>query len=146
MQTRSAFDLARAGFQRRAVWEQARRFFDRFDLLLTPTMPMPAFPLGTNSPVDANGQSGRILAWTPFTYPWNLTGHPAISVPCGLTSSGLPVGLQIIGRRWGDATVLRAAAGYERIAPWHGRRPTLSRPTESLDPTATHPHPFEVKG
>ncbi len=119
----SAFDLARAGFERRAVWEQSRAFFEHRDILLTPTMPMSAFPLGTDSPLDASGQPARILAWTPLTYPWNLTGHPALSVPCGFTESGLPVGLQIVGRRWDDATVLRVGAAYERVAPWQDRRP-----------------------
>jgi aspartyl-tRNA(Asn)/glutamyl-tRNA(Gln) amidotransferase subunit A len=121
--TLSAFDLARAGFARRAVWEQSRAFFERFDILLTPTMPIPAFTLGTDSPLDASGEPTRILAWTPFTYPWNLTGHPAISVPCGFTDAGLPVGLQIVGRRWDDLTVLQAAAAYEHVALWQDRRP-----------------------
>jgi Asp-tRNA(Asn)/Glu-tRNA(Gln) amidotransferase A subunit family amidase len=61
-----------------------------------------------------------------FTYPFNLTGHPAATVPCGFTKDGLPIGLQIVGRRLGDATVLRAAAAYEAAAPWADRRPPLS--------------------
>ncbi len=61
--------------------------------------------------------------WIPFTYPFNMTGHPGASVPCGFTSDGLPIGLQIVGRRLDDATVLRAAAGFEKLAPWAQAKP-----------------------
>jgi aspartyl-tRNA(Asn)/glutamyl-tRNA(Gln) amidotransferase subunit A len=56
--------------------------------------------------------------WTPFTYPFNLTKQPAASIPCGLTSQGLPAGLQIVGPRYGESLVLRAARAYEKAAPW----------------------------
>ncbi|HEY1324678.1 MAG TPA: amidase family protein, partial [Streptosporangiaceae bacterium] len=65
-----------------------------------------------------------IYDWIPFTYPFNMTGHPGASVPCGFTRDRLPVGLQIVGRRFEDATVLRASAAFERIAPWAGERPS----------------------
>jgi aspartyl-tRNA(Asn)/glutamyl-tRNA(Gln) amidotransferase subunit A len=61
----------------------------------------------------------------PFTYPFNLTGQPAASVPCGFTSEGLPVGLQIVGRWHADGQVLRAAACFEALQPWAQRRPPL---------------------
>ena len=64
-------------------------------------------------------------AWLPYTYPFNLTGQPAASVPCGFTHDGLPIGLQIVGRRYDDATVLRAAAAFEREQPWANARPAL---------------------
>jgi len=63
--------------------------------------------------------------WVPFTYPWNMTGQPAATVPCGFTRAGLPVGLQIIGRRFADATVLRAAAAFEEVRPWNDKRPLM---------------------
>jgi aspartyl-tRNA(Asn)/glutamyl-tRNA(Gln) amidotransferase subunit A len=65
------------------------------------------------------------LRWSPFTYPFNLTGQPAVSVPCGRTKADLPVGLQIVGRRFADATVLRAARAWEQIQPWADRWPKI---------------------
>src|SRR5438105_3303408 len=64
-------------------------------------------------------------AWSPFTYPFNLTGQPAASVPCGFTRGGLPIGLQVVGRRFDDATVLRASAAFEAARPWAQNRPPL---------------------
>ena len=121
--TRPLFDLGRALTERAAYGEGMHRFFTRFDLLLTPTMPLAAFPVGMDWPEQVAGQQRDRLSWTPFTYPFNLTGQPAISVPCGWTAEGLPVGLQIVGRRFADATVLAAAAAFETIAPWQQHRP-----------------------
>jgi aspartyl-tRNA(Asn)/glutamyl-tRNA(Gln) amidotransferase subunit A len=89
-------------------------FHDRYDLLLLPTMPLPAFEVGRDSP-DPERTWGE---WTPFTYPFNLTRQPAASVPCGFTSSGLPVGLQIVARLHDDRLVLRAARAFERTQPF----------------------------
>ena len=66
-----------------------------------------------------------MLGWTPFSYPFNLTQQPAISVPCGLTKAGLPMGLQIVGRHLDDPTVMRAAAAFEKAKPWHNEWPPL---------------------
>ena len=107
-----------------AVWGALRPIFERHDLLLTPTMPAVAFPLGLNSPLEAAGEPDG-LGWTPFTYPFNLTGQPAATVPCGSTADGRPVGLQIVGRRLEDALVLRAAAAFEQAMPWADRWPAL---------------------
>jgi aspartyl-tRNA(Asn)/glutamyl-tRNA(Gln) amidotransferase subunit A len=120
----SAVDYVKALVERNAVWQRARLVFDRFDLLVTPTLAVPAFPVGQNKP-DVASKTGNELRWSPFTYPFNLTGQPAVSVPCGWTQSGLPVGLQVVGRRFDDATVLRAARAYEKIAPWADRRPPI---------------------
>ena len=65
------------------------------------------------------------MQWTAFTFPFNLTGIPAASVPAGWTAEGLPIGLQIVGRRWQDALVLRASAAFEALQPWALRRPEL---------------------
>jgi aspartyl-tRNA(Asn)/glutamyl-tRNA(Gln) amidotransferase subunit A len=84
-----------------------------YDLLLCPTLPCTAFPLGEDQPAKVGGRLFDDLGWTQFCYPFNITGQPAASVPCGF-AGGLPVGLQIVGRRLDDALVLRAAAAYER--------------------------------
>jgi aspartyl-tRNA(Asn)/glutamyl-tRNA(Gln) amidotransferase subunit A len=97
------------------------RFHAEWDLLLTPSLPLPAFEAGIEFP--ARGEASRWTDWTPFSYPFNLTQQPAISVPCGLTRAGLPAGLQIVGRNWEDALVLRAAHAFEQMQPF--RMPEL---------------------
>jgi aspartyl-tRNA(Asn)/glutamyl-tRNA(Gln) amidotransferase subunit A len=88
--------------------------FDRFDLLVTPTMPLAAFEAGQVSPKAGDWDW---TDWTPFSYPFNLAQLPALSIPCGFTQSGLPIGLQIVGPRLSEALVLRAAAAFEAITP-----------------------------
>ena len=102
------------------------RFMSRYDLLITPTTPCAAFAIDRAGPGHIAGVSVEDDAWTPALYPANLTGQPAASVPAGWTSQGLPVGLQIVGRRLADALVLSAAAAFERIQPWADRRPPVS--------------------
>jgi aspartyl-tRNA(Asn)/glutamyl-tRNA(Gln) amidotransferase subunit A len=101
------------------------RFHQTYDLLLTPTLPITAFPKGRDVP--HRWRSADWTSWTPYTYPFNMTQQPAASVPCGFTSSGLPVGLQIVGPRHADALVLRAARAYERATDWASTRPPLAR-------------------
>jgi aspartyl-tRNA(Asn)/glutamyl-tRNA(Gln) amidotransferase subunit A len=110
---------------RQAMVDTLRRFFERHDLLLTPTLCLPAFPLGVVGPHEVAGREVTHLGWT-LCYPFNYSGQPAISIPAGWTAGGLPVGLQIIGRRLEDALVLRAAATFEALRPWATRRPTES--------------------
>jgi aspartyl-tRNA(Asn)/glutamyl-tRNA(Gln) amidotransferase subunit A len=88
-----------------------------FDLVLTPTLPTIAFAAGLDQPGSVAGRPTEYLSWTAFTYPFNVSGQPAATVPCG-SVDGLPVGLQIIGRRGADALVLRAAAAFEAAHPW----------------------------
>jgi aspartyl-tRNA(Asn)/glutamyl-tRNA(Gln) amidotransferase subunit A len=114
---------------RMALGSVVREFHQHYDLLITPTMPLPAFPLNAiatgpipgDAPLGANGE--RWDDWSPFTYPFNLTGQPAATVPCGFTAKGLPVGLQIVGRPFDDVSVLRAARAFEAAHPDHWRRP-----------------------
>jgi aspartyl-tRNA(Asn)/glutamyl-tRNA(Gln) amidotransferase subunit A len=101
-------------------------FHERFDLLLTPTMPITAFPKGQEAPDGWGSQNWT--SWTPYTYPFNMTQQPAASVPCGFTASGLPVGLQIVGPRHADRLVLRAARAYEAAAAWPTDRPVEATP------------------
>ncbi|MGH2459148.1 MAG: amidase [Chloroflexota bacterium] len=121
----TAFEHAQAFLARTRVYDAMRRFFERYDLLLTPSIAVPPFEVGINTPREIAGQSADGLSWSPFTLPFNLTGQPAATVPCGWTADGLPIGLQIVGRRHEDALVLRAAAAFETAAPWAGRRPDL---------------------
>ncbi|WP_298323120.1 amidase [Haloactinopolyspora sp.] len=87
-------------------------FHQRFDLLVTPALPIPAFEAGHDVPPGSSHREWT--GWTPFSYPFNLTQQPAASVPCGFTSDGLPIGLQVVGPRHADATVLAACHAYER--------------------------------
>jgi aspartyl-tRNA(Asn)/glutamyl-tRNA(Gln) amidotransferase subunit A len=121
MAGRSLFDASKARLVRLELAATMGRFFGEYDLLLTPTMADTAFGLTRTEP-----QYGPTLGWSPFTYPFNLTGEPAISVPCGLSSEGLPVGLQIVGPRFAEGRVLRAAAAFEAVQPWADRRPPTS--------------------
>ncbi|MBI3988932.1 MAG: amidase [candidate division NC10 bacterium] len=124
-QTISAFQLMQASFRRAAMWDIVRRFFERHDLLLTPTVAVPPFAVGIEGPKDIAAQGISRRGWFAFTFPFNLTGQPAATVPCGWTADGLPIGLQIVGRRYDDITVLKAAAAFEAARPWTDRRPPL---------------------
>lgn len=121
----TAADYAGALMQKTLVWDKARTFFQRYDLLLTPTMPTVAWEAGKPAPAQIAGRPIAEFGYTPFTFPFNLTGQPAATVPCGFSSDGLPIGLQIIGRRLDDATVLRACAAFEAARPWTETRPRM---------------------
>lgn len=99
------------------------RFHQRYDVLVTPTLPLPAFPVGQDVP-DGSA-SPDWTSWTPYTYPFNLTQQPALSVPCGFTTAGLPIGLHIVGARHTDALVLRVGQAYQDATDWHARTPAL---------------------
>lgn len=101
-------------------------FFDEYDLLICPTTAVPAFELGRR-PREIDGQPVAPL-WGafPFTAPFNLTGQPVISVPCGFSADGLPIGMQIVGRVGEEVLVLRAAAAFEQAAPWAHAKPALA--------------------
>jgi aspartyl-tRNA(Asn)/glutamyl-tRNA(Gln) amidotransferase subunit A len=112
----SLLDYLAAVRAREAIGVATNRFHQDYDLLLTPSLPIPAFEAGLEQPPE--DEAGRWVDWTPFTYPFNLSRQPAASVPCGLTAAGLPAGLQIVGPLYADALVLRAARAYERTAPF----------------------------
>ncbi len=99
--------------------------FERYDLLLTPAMPTEAFPAAGPPPAVIDGEPVSQLGAVAFTYPFNLSGHPAATVPAGMTSNGLPAGLQIVGPRHRDDRVLQAARAYEKARPWGRLRPEL---------------------
>ncbi len=122
---KSATEYIEACFEQLKYWQGIRPFFEKYDLLLTPTVTVPPFELGIFGPGEIDGRKTSPLEWMAFTYPFNMTGQPAASVPCGWTDNGLPVGLQVAGRRFDDATVLRAAFAFEQASPWADRRPPL---------------------
>jgi aspartyl-tRNA(Asn)/glutamyl-tRNA(Gln) amidotransferase subunit A len=93
------------------------RFHEKYDLLLTPQMPIPALEAGRVTPADGS-YGDNWINWSPYTYPFNLTQQPAASVPCGFSSDGLPIGLQIVGPARRDHLVLRAARAFESAHPW----------------------------
>ena len=127
----SGGEFARAALDRFAYWQQVVALYEDYDLLVTPGTAVPPFPVGLDNAAPMPGQEARPLLWTPFTYPFNLTGQPASVIPCGFTDDGLPVSLQVVGRRYDDAGVLRASRAYERIAGWSDRWPELATAVES---------------
>jgi aspartyl-tRNA(Asn)/glutamyl-tRNA(Gln) amidotransferase subunit A len=100
-----------------------RRFFQTYDLLLTPVTATPAFPLGR--PVETAADLATLWPSTPYTAAFNLTGQPAAALPCGFTKDGLPVSLQAVGRHGDDVTLMQVGAAFERAHPWDHRRPPL---------------------
>ena len=110
---------------RKAVTNKMWRFMQNYDLLLTPTLAVPPFEVGIQGPTTIDGRTVDQFEWLHFTYPLNLTGQPAATVPAGWTADGLPIGLQIIGRHLDDAMVLRASACFEAAQPWKQRWPKL---------------------
>jgi aspartyl-tRNA(Asn)/glutamyl-tRNA(Gln) amidotransferase subunit A len=121
----TARDYVLARERVKAFWIEVQGFLERFDLLLTPTVAVPPFPVGQSPPRQIAGQQVSVLGWMPFAYPFNLTGQPAASVPVGFTDDGSPVGLQIVGRRHADRAVLAASAAYETACPWSNHCPPL---------------------
>jgi aspartyl-tRNA(Asn)/glutamyl-tRNA(Gln) amidotransferase subunit A len=118
-------DFANALTARHEFWERVRPIYDKYDLLLCPTLPVPPFAVGQDDADSLESEQLGPLQWTRFTYPFNLTGQPAASVPAGWTNSGLPVGLQIIGNRFADLLVLQAARSWEQVQPWAEKRPIV---------------------
>jgi Asp-tRNA(Asn)/Glu-tRNA(Gln) amidotransferase A subunit family amidase len=110
-------------FARYELREKVRRFFESYDLLLTPTLPVPPFEAGVNVPPELPDRS--IVSWVYYTYPFNLTGNPAASIPCGITDEGLPVGLQMVTATNRETDLLRAAAAFEAARPWAHVVPSL---------------------
>jgi len=118
----SAVDYLGADLVRTALGQQMAAFHQKYDLLLTPMMPIPALPVGQD--LNDPATERHWIDWSPFSYPFNMTRQPAASIPCGLTRTGLPIGLQIVGPLYADARVLRAARAFETTQP--ERRPPLA--------------------
>jgi aspartyl-tRNA(Asn)/glutamyl-tRNA(Gln) amidotransferase subunit A len=119
----SATDYLAAYSARADLYRAMLDFHSRYDLLMTPMMPVTALEVGQVAP--ARPPYGKDwLDWSPYSYPFNLTQQPAASVPCGLSADGLPIGLQIVGARGTDALVLQAARALEQARPF--ARPKLN--------------------
>ena len=122
----SMTDYMLARDRKAAYIAAAHRWFEAWDLLLTPAVSVAAFPAERLMPAHWPQHDWDWVSWAEFSYPFNLTGDPAASVPCGFTEDGLPVGLQIVGKRFDDLGVLQAAAAFESAQGWAHRRPVLT--------------------
>lgn len=109
-------------FKRHALRDRMRCFFEEYDLLLTPTLPVVAFDVGVNVPPELPDRD--VFSWVSYTYPFNLTGQPAASIPCGFSADNLPVGLQVVARCHGEVDLFRVAAAYEAACPWAHHKPS----------------------
>ncbi|RRH72395.1 amidase [Falsigemmobacter faecalis] len=114
----TAEDFTNANMVRKEVVEAHWKLMSQYDLLISPTLAVPAFPVHMQGPEKIDGQMVSGFTWSGFCQPFNFTGQPAVSLPAGLTKEALPVGLQIVGPHLGDALVLRAARAFEEARPW----------------------------
>jgi amidase len=122
----SSRDVARGELLRTRQWQRVREFLAGREVWLTPTMAVPPFPVEHPHVLEVNGRPlGKGMQRSFLTYAFSVLGLPAISIPCGFTQAGLPVGLQIVGRGREEATVLRAAAAFEAAHPWADRLPSI---------------------
>jgi amidase len=136
--TLSAAQIARSELLRSVLWHRVRTFMESRELLLLPTVAVPPFPAEQPYITEINGRPlDHYTRWFNLTYAITLTGLPAITVPCGFTRDGLPVGVQIVGRHRQDAAVLRAAAAFERACPWATAIPPVVTTDASPGSTAS---------
>ena len=123
-------DLSRALLRVDQLRRQMETFFDDYDLLLTPTMAVPAFPIEERPSVIGGKAVDPFWGYLPFTFPINMTGQTAASIPCGFSadpaSAGMPIGLHVVGPRGAEAKVLQACAAFEQARPWADLRPPVA--------------------
>jgi aspartyl-tRNA(Asn)/glutamyl-tRNA(Gln) amidotransferase subunit A len=118
--------LPKAMNMRSQFYQKIYESFKNYDILITPTTAVPAFELGIPAPSTIEGKGVPPIGWQPFTFPFNFTGHPAASIPCGWSSEGTPIGMQIIGKRFQELLVLQISKAFENIAPWQHKRPSFN--------------------
>ena len=125
----SAAELYDAIFQRTRLYRQVQDWFATCDIVAMPTLSRTAVPIDQDffGPIEIDNQIVENIraAWYPYTMPFNLTGNPAISLPCGFDGAGMPLAIQLIAPPGADAELLRVAAAFERARPWGGQRPDL---------------------
>lgn len=123
----NGLDIIRAMALQSQLYDQMYHYFKKYDLLITPTTPIPAFEVewldsGVKFPL-VKGNALSIASWMSFTYPFNMTGLPAASIPCGWSHEGLPIGMQIVGKKYDEKTVLQVSHAFEQISPWQEKKP-----------------------
>ena len=122
--------VGKALIERTRLYHRVGAWFERFDVVATPTLTRTALPIEERlfEPIEIDGRKVDTVrkAWYPYTHPFNLTGNPALTLPCGMHSDGLPVAIQLIGRRDDDKTLIRVAALFEEAMPWAGNRPNIA--------------------
>ncbi len=122
----TVMDYQRMRERKRDYCAAIHRMFQSWDYFIMPTASVAAFPANLLQPPDWPQHEWDWFSWAEFTYPFNFAGNPAASIPCGMTRAGLPIGLQIVGRRFDDLGVLQASAAFEKARPWRERRPPLA--------------------
>jgi Asp-tRNA(Asn)/Glu-tRNA(Gln) amidotransferase A subunit family amidase len=118
--------LPRAVAIRDQIYNTIYKLFKDYDIIITPSTAVPAFEVGIMNPWKINGINVSPTGWTTFTFPFNMTGHPAASIPCGWTNDGLPIGMQIVGNRFDELTVLQVSKAFEEMAPWQAKKPKFN--------------------
>jgi aspartyl-tRNA(Asn)/glutamyl-tRNA(Gln) amidotransferase subunit A len=118
-----AIHYVKAQRLRRLVRNRWAEVFEKVDLLLTPTTPIVATRFGQQTALLPGGERPLVRAYLDSTLPFNFSGHPAMSIPCGFSREGLPIGIQLVGKPFDEATILRVAHHYQQATDWHKRRP-----------------------
>ncbi|NHJ20438.1 MAG: amidase [Candidatus Lokiarchaeota archaeon] len=126
----NSMNIEKARDQRKRLYEETYQYFKNYDILITPTTPCPAFKpgwleSGTTFPTIGK-KALSTLDWITYTFPFNMTGLPAATIPSGWTKSGLPIGMQIVGKRFDEKTVLQVSKAFEDVSPWQQKRPTFN--------------------
>ena len=131
----STKEIKIAEIQREIIYQEICKVFKKYDVLITPTLACPAFELGKSKVTEKGTRKTNIIidgksvspqGWLPFTYPFNASGHPAASIPCGWSSDGLPIGMQIVGNRFDELSVLQVSKVFEDLSPWQEKKPDFN--------------------